>query len=58
LRRARTGYLEILSLIDSRAWPQPVSALVRRVFAEDLARLERAQAAGAASSWRAVVRGT
>ncbi|MBO0742180.1 MAG: glycosyltransferase family 2 protein [Hyphomicrobiaceae bacterium] len=57
LREARTGYLEILALVDSRAWPRPVSELVRRVFNEDLAAVERALAQGAEhASWRDIVR--
>ncbi len=57
LQQARAGYLQILDLIDARAWPESVRQLVRRVFTEDLANVERAQAAGeGASSWRAAVR--
>jgi glycosyltransferase involved in cell wall biosynthesis len=57
LREARTGYLEILALVDSRSWPRPVGELVRRVFNEDLAAVERALAQGAEhTSWRDVVR--
>lgn len=57
LRDARTGYLQILALVDSRSWPRPVSELVRRVFNEDLAAVERALAQGAEdASWRDIVR--
>jgi len=57
LQQARAGYLQILSLIETRDWPEPVRQLVRRVFQEDLANVERAQAAGeGAWSWREVVR--
>ena len=57
LREARTGYLEILALVDSRSWPRPVVELVRRVFNEDLAAVERALAQGAEhASWRDIVR--
>jgi glycosyltransferase involved in cell wall biosynthesis len=57
LERARAGYLQILALVDERAWPQPVRDLVRRVFGEDLAAVERALAAGGGeASWRAAVR--
>ena len=57
LERARAGYHQILYLVDKRAWPQPVRDLVRRVFSEDLAAVERAQHAGTAeTSWRAAVR--
>jgi len=57
LRVARTGYLEILALVDSRPWPRPVVELVRRVFNEDLAAVERALAQGAEhASWRDIVR--
>ena len=57
LQRARAGYLQILELVDARDWPQPVRDLVRRVFSEDLAAIERARsAAGGEASWRAVVR--
>ena len=50
LKRARAGYLQILDLVDKRAWPEPVRDLVRRVFNEDLAAVERAQAAGSAGA--------
>jgi glycosyltransferase involved in cell wall biosynthesis len=57
LEKARAGYLQILDLVDRRNWPRPVRELVRRVFNEDLAAVERAQAAGAGeASWRAAVR--
>jgi glycosyltransferase involved in cell wall biosynthesis len=57
LQQARAGYLQILDLVEARAWPETVRKLVRRVFQEDLANVERAQAAGdGASSWRQVVR--
>jgi hypothetical protein len=57
LQHARTGYLEILALIETRTWPQPVRDLVRRVFSEDLARVEGARAADAGGgSWRDIVR--
>ncbi len=59
LQQARSGYLQILELVDERDWPQPVRELVRRVFSEDLAAVERAQAASEAettSTWRDVVR--
>ena len=55
--RAHAGYLQILDLVDKRPWPQPVRDLVRRVFSEDLAAVERAQAVGrAGSTWRDAVR--
>lgn len=57
LEKARAGYLQILDLVDKRGWPQPVRELVRRVFGEDLAAVERALAAGAGdASWRDAVR--
>jgi hypothetical protein len=57
LQQARAGYLQILDLVDARGWPEPVQELVRRVFREDLANVERAQSAGAAAaSWREIVR--
>jgi glycosyltransferase involved in cell wall biosynthesis len=57
LREARAGYLEILALVGSRSWPRPVGELVRRVFNEDLAAVERALTQGAAhTSWRDIVR--
>lgn len=57
LGAARAGYLQILELVDKRTWPEPVRALVKRVFSEDLAAVERARASGGEeSSWRAVVR--
>jgi succinoglycan biosynthesis protein ExoO len=57
LREARAGYLEILALVDSRSWPRRVVELVRRVFNEDLAAVERALAQGAEhASWRDIVR--
>ena len=57
LERARAGYLQILDLVDKRDWPQLVRELVRRVFSEDLAAVERTQAAGGDdASWRTVVR--
>jgi succinoglycan biosynthesis protein ExoO len=57
LERARAGYLQILDLVDGRGWPQPVRDLVRRVFGEDLASVERAMAAGSGeASWRDAVR--
>lgn len=58
LQRARAGYLQILDLVDKRDWPPAVRELVRRVFTEDLAAVERAQLSRAseASTWRAIVR--
>lgn len=57
LEKAQAGYLQILELVDRRGWPPSVRDLVRRVFREDLAAVDRAQAAGAGkSSWRAAVR--
>jgi glycosyltransferase involved in cell wall biosynthesis len=56
LREARAGYLQILSLVDTRPWPEAVRNLVRRVFNEDLAAVERAHGR-AGSTWRDVVRG-
>ena len=57
LRRARAGYLQILELVDKRDWPPPVRELVRRVFSEDLAAVERAQlASDSDATWRAIVR--
>ena len=59
LQQARSGYQQILELVDERDWPQPVREVVRRVFSEDLAAVERAQAASEAettSTWRDVVR--
>jgi succinoglycan biosynthesis protein ExoO len=57
LRRARAGYLQILELVEKRDWPPAVRELVRRVFKEDLAAVERAQATNdPAFSWRDVVR--
>jgi len=58
LTEARAGYLQILELIATRLWPQTVRDLVRRVFSEDLAAVERALTQGAARvSWRDIVRG-
>lgn len=54
LARARAGYLQILDLAERRDWPQPVRALVRRVFGEDLAAVDRAL--DTAASWRQAVR--
>jgi succinoglycan biosynthesis protein ExoO len=57
LRSARAGYLQILDLVDRRSWPQSVRDLVRRVFKEDLANVDRALARGDdGSAWRAAVR--
>jgi glycosyltransferase involved in cell wall biosynthesis len=57
LEEARAGYLQILALVDTRPWPEPVRALVRRVFNEDLAAVERALALGGdGSAWRDAVR--
>ena len=57
LQQARAGYLQILELAAGRAWPEPVRALVRRVFSEDLANVERALHGAAGDlSWRAAVR--
>jgi succinoglycan biosynthesis protein ExoO len=57
LERARAGYLQILDLVDKRDWPPPVRDLVRRVFSEDLAAVERAQTStDAQSTWREAVR--
>jgi glycosyltransferase involved in cell wall biosynthesis len=55
---ARAGYQQILALVDTRSWPQPVRDIVRRVFNEDLSAVERTLAQGAAgASWRTIVRG-
>lgn len=57
LMEARAGYLQILTLVDKRPWPEPVRDLVRRVFNEDLAAVERALALGLdGSTWREAVR--
>jgi hypothetical protein len=57
LREARAGYLQILALVDTRPWPEHVRSLVRRVFNEDLAAVDRAQErSSAGSTWRDVVR--
>jgi len=57
LREARAGYLQILDLVDKRPWPEPVRDLVRRVFNEDLAAVERALTRGEhRSEWRNAVR--
>ena len=57
LMRARGGYHQILKLVDNRAWPDSVRALVHRVFSEDLANVERALGSAASgASWRAAVR--
>jgi glycosyltransferase involved in cell wall biosynthesis len=57
LVEARAGYLQILGLVDQRSWPQPVRDLVRRVFSEDLANVDRALARGHdGSAWRGTVR--
>ena len=57
LMRARGGYHQILKLVDKRAWPDSVRALVHRVFSEDLANVERALGSAASgASWRAAVR--
>jgi len=58
LASARAGYLQILDLADNRAaWPEPVRSLVRRVFGEDLAAVDRARTSGGDGfSWRTVVR--
>jgi succinoglycan biosynthesis protein ExoO len=57
LKRARAGYLQILDLVDRRTWPEPVRDLVRRVFKEDLAAVDRALAdRGAGTTWRDAVR--
>jgi hypothetical protein len=57
LASARAGYLQILDLVEGRAWPQPVRELVARVFSEDLANVERAWAlGGGGESWRTIVR--
>jgi glycosyltransferase involved in cell wall biosynthesis len=57
LREARAGYLQILALVDKRPWPEPVRDLVRRVFNEDLAAVDRAQARNdAGATWRDAVR--
>ena len=61
LERARSGYLQILELVDQRDWPTAVRELVRRVFSEDLTAVERARAQAASqaestSTWREVVR--
>ena len=56
----RTRAEELLrqfELVDKRDWPQPVRELVRRVFSEDLAAVERAQSASdGEATWRAIVR--
>jgi succinoglycan biosynthesis protein ExoO len=58
LERAHAGYLQILDLVDKRDWPRPVRELVRRVFNEDLAAVERVRSAGRGeATWRAAVRG-
>lgn len=54
LERARAGYLQILDLVEKRDWPPPVRDLVRRVFSEDLAAVDRAR--DTASTWRQAVR--
>jgi succinoglycan biosynthesis protein ExoO len=57
LQEARAGYLQILALVETRPWPEVVQTLVRRVFNEDLAAVERALAAGGdGSMWRDAVR--
>jgi glycosyltransferase involved in cell wall biosynthesis len=57
LGEARAGYQQILALIETRSWPQPVHDLVLRVFSEDLAAVERALAQGTTgASWRTIVR--
>ncbi len=57
LGSARAGYLQILELVEKRDWPEAVRQLVARVFREDLAAVDRAQASGAAqSTWRGIVR--
>jgi len=57
LLEARAGYLQILDLVEGRSWPRPVRNLVRRVFSEDLANVDRALADGQdGSSWRKTVR--
>jgi glycosyltransferase involved in cell wall biosynthesis len=57
LARARAGYLQILELVKRRDWPEPVRALVHRVFSEDLANVERALASSdGRATWRASVR--
>jgi succinoglycan biosynthesis protein ExoO len=55
LHRARAGYLQILELVEARDWPPEVRELVRRVFKEDLAAVERAQGDPRAT-WRETVR--
>jgi glycosyltransferase involved in cell wall biosynthesis len=58
LARARAGYLQILELVAARDWPEPVRALVTRVFREDLANVDRALTSThtAEPTWRAAVR--
>ena len=57
LERARSGYLQILDLVDKRDWPPAVRELVRRVFNEDLAAVERARSSrDGEATWRAIVR--
>jgi len=57
LKEACTGYLQILALVDTRPWPEPVQTLVRRVFNEDLVAVERALSLGGdGSTWRDAVR--
>jgi glycosyltransferase involved in cell wall biosynthesis len=57
LSEARAGYLQILALVDTRPWPEAVRTLVRRVFNEDLAAVERALVLGGGSAtWRDAVR--
>jgi succinoglycan biosynthesis protein ExoO len=55
LHGARCGYLQILELVETRDWPSAVQDLVRRVFKEDLAAVERAQDDPRAT-WRETVR--
>jgi succinoglycan biosynthesis protein ExoO len=55
VQRARAGYLQILDLVERRDWPLTVRDLVRRVFREDLAAVERAQV-DPGSTWRQAVR--
>src|SRR5262245_1232144 len=55
LQQARSGYLQILELVEKRDWPAAVRGLVRRVFSEDLAAVERALH-DPRSTWREAVR--
>lgn len=57
LEEARSGYRQILRLVDARNWPPAVREVVRRVFSEDLRNVETALSrVGAGQSWRSAVR--